>query len=213
MYECNLGVKQVVWACIVAGAKLTTHLHLVPRLGMCGGIHPLPHYVFVTWCLIKERGNFTLYLYHCNLGPRWAEKVNRTFRNTSSYISGLTERIRRDVNSNEGGCLVQVKVKGKVVPDVLGEWRYSSTHSLTSELDGGVWSASSHYMFPCLFSRSQWPSGLRRALSSAARTLGLWIRIPLEEWMCVRVFLCCFVLCLGRGLASGRCPVWVLPIV
>jgi hypothetical protein len=26
--------------------------------------------------------------------------------------------------------------------DVLGEWRYSSTHSLTSALDGGEWSAS-----------------------------------------------------------------------
>jgi hypothetical protein len=25
--------------------------------------------------------------------------------------------------------------------DVLGEWRYSSTHSLTSALDGGEWSA------------------------------------------------------------------------
>jgi hypothetical protein len=25
---------------------------------------------------------------------------------------------------------------------VLGEWRYSSTHSLTSALDGGAWSAS-----------------------------------------------------------------------
>jgi len=25
---------------------------------------------------------------------------------------------------------------------VLGEWRYSSTHSLTSVLDGGEWSAS-----------------------------------------------------------------------
>jgi hypothetical protein len=24
----------------------------------------------------------------------------------------------------------------------LGEWRYSSTHSLTSALDGGEWSAS-----------------------------------------------------------------------
>jgi hypothetical protein len=43
--------------------------------------------------------------------------------------------------------------KGKVVPvlflnwaprheRVLGEWRYSSTHSLTSAIDGGVWSAS-----------------------------------------------------------------------
>jgi hypothetical protein len=26
--------------------------------------------------------------------------------------------------------------------DVLGEWRYTSTHSLTSALDGGEWSAS-----------------------------------------------------------------------
>jgi hypothetical protein len=26
--------------------------------------------------------------------------------------------------------------------DVLGEWRYSSTHSLTSVLDGGGWSAT-----------------------------------------------------------------------
>jgi hypothetical protein len=42
------------------------------------------------------------------------------------------------------------KVKGKVVPvlnwapcheGVLGEWRYSSTHSLTSALDGSEWSA------------------------------------------------------------------------
>jgi hypothetical protein len=30
--------------------------------------------------------------------------------------------------------------------------------------------------------------------------------------MCVRVFLCCVVLCVGRGLASGRSPVQgVLP--
>jgi hypothetical protein len=27
--------------------------------------------------------------------------------------------------------------------DVLGEWKYSSTHSLTSALDGGEWSPSS----------------------------------------------------------------------
>jgi hypothetical protein len=46
-----------------------------------------------------------------------------------------------------------VKVKGKVVPvlsfnwaprheGVFGEWRYSSTHSLTSALDGCEWSSS-----------------------------------------------------------------------
>jgi hypothetical protein len=43
------------------------------------------------------------------------------------------------------------RVKGKIVPvlnqaprheGVLGEWRNSSTHSLTSALHGGEWSAS-----------------------------------------------------------------------
>jgi hypothetical protein len=47
--------------------------------------------------------------------------------------------------------LYTFKGKLKIVPlhnqaprneDVLEEWRYSSTHSLTSALDGGEWSAS-----------------------------------------------------------------------
>jgi len=33
------------------GVKLTTHLHLVPRLRMCQAIHPFPH-VFMVWCLV-----------------------------------------------------------------------------------------------------------------------------------------------------------------
>jgi len=32
--------------------KLTSHLHPVPRLRMCGAIRPLPKYVFMTWCLV-----------------------------------------------------------------------------------------------------------------------------------------------------------------
>jgi hypothetical protein len=47
---------------------------------------------------------------------------------------------------------ISIKGKGEVVPvlfltehhaieDVVGEWRYNSTHSLTSTLDGGEWSA------------------------------------------------------------------------
>jgi hypothetical protein len=46
--------------------------------------------------------------------------------------------------------------------------------------------------YPC---RSQWPSSLRQVLSSAARTLGLQVRILLGAWMYVCVFLCCVVLC------------------
>jgi hypothetical protein len=72
--------------------KLTTHLHLVPSSRMREAIPPLPQYVFMAWCLVKHRDNFTFTLPH-----------------------------------HEG---------------VLREWRYSSTHSLTSALDGGEWSAS-----------------------------------------------------------------------
>jgi hypothetical protein len=45
------------------------------------------------------------------------------------------------------------------------------------------------------WSWSQWPRGLRYVQSSTVRTLGSWVRIPLEAWMCVHVFLCCPVLC------------------
>jgi hypothetical protein len=65
-----------------------------------------------------------------------------------------------------------------------------------------------------ILSRSQWPSGLKHVLSWAARTLGSWVRIPLEARICVRVFLCCVVVCVGRGLALGRYPFQgVLPTV
>jgi hypothetical protein len=51
---------------------------------------------------------------------------------------------------------IAIKVKVKLYPcfnsaprheGVLGEWRYSSTHSLTSALDGGEWSASRPGLF------------------------------------------------------------------
>jgi hypothetical protein len=41
--------------------------------------------------------------------------------------------------------------------------------------------------------RSQWPRGLRHEMSSPARTLGSWVRIPLKTWMFVclcSVFVC-----------------------
>jgi hypothetical protein len=38
--------------------KLTTHLHLVPRLRICGYILPLPQYVFMAWYFVQHRDNF-----------------------------------------------------------------------------------------------------------------------------------------------------------
>jgi hypothetical protein len=37
-------------------------------------------------------------------------------------------------------------------------------------------------------SRSEWPRGLRHEPSSLARTLGSWVRIPLEAWMPVYIY-------------------------
>jgi len=39
--------------------KLTTYLHLVPRLKMRGAIPPLLQYVFILWYLVKHKDNFT----------------------------------------------------------------------------------------------------------------------------------------------------------
>jgi hypothetical protein len=66
----------------------------------------------------------------------------------------------------------------------------------------------------CIF-RSQWPRCLRHELSSPTRTLGSWIRIPLQALdVSVRLFCVCVVLCVGNGLATGSSPVQgVLPTV
>jgi hypothetical protein len=37
-------------------------LHLVPRSRMRGAIPPLPQYIFMAWCLVKHRDNFTFTL-------------------------------------------------------------------------------------------------------------------------------------------------------
>jgi hypothetical protein len=41
------------------GMKLTTHLHLVSRSKMLGTIPPFPLYIFMAWCLLMCRDNFT----------------------------------------------------------------------------------------------------------------------------------------------------------
>jgi hypothetical protein len=40
--------------------KLTIYIHPVPRLRMRGAIHSLPQYVFMEWCLVKHRHNYSI---------------------------------------------------------------------------------------------------------------------------------------------------------
>ena len=47
--------------------------------------------------------------------------------------------------------------------------------------------------------RSQWPRGIRRSKSAAARLLRTWVRIPPGAW----TFVCCeYCVLLGRGLCD-----------
>jgi hypothetical protein len=41
--------------------KLTTHLHVIPRLRMREAIPPRPLYIFMMWYLVKHTENFTFY--------------------------------------------------------------------------------------------------------------------------------------------------------
>jgi hypothetical protein len=69
-------VTRAFFPCGLSGwyVKLTTHLHLVPKLRIRGAIPPFPHvsswrgahfstgYVFVAWYLVKHRDNFAFTL-------------------------------------------------------------------------------------------------------------------------------------------------------
>jgi hypothetical protein len=65
---------------------------------------------------------------------------------------------------------------------------------------GTVKALSNELQVLLLTSRLQRPLGVRHELSSLARMLGPWVRIPLEAWMSVCVY---SVFVLGSGLATG----------
>jgi hypothetical protein len=46
---------------------------------MLGAIPPLPQYVFMAWCLVKHRDNFTFYLY--NFTPKIFVEEDRPCQN------------------------------------------------------------------------------------------------------------------------------------
>jgi hypothetical protein len=55
-------------------------------------------------------------------------------------------------------------------------------------------------------SRSQWPRGRRDDMSSPARTLGSWVRIPLKARTFVCVYSVFVLSCTGSGLTTGWIP-------
>jgi hypothetical protein len=78
---------------------------------------------------------------------RWHDLHNELYKDSTNL-----NYIMRRIDTVIFLLPVTNPIKGKVVPlfffnwaprheGVLGEWEYSSTHSLTSALDGGKWSA------------------------------------------------------------------------
>jgi hypothetical protein len=69
-----------------------------------------------------------------------------------------------------------------------------SIHPLPIRLHGVVLNSlstgSTLSYIRCPDGRSEWSRGLRHEISSSTRTLGSWVRIPLEAWM--SAFILCF---------------------
>jgi hypothetical protein len=51
--------------------------------------------------------------------------------------------------------------------------------------------------------KTKWPRGLRPDPSLPSRTLGLWVRIPLEAYMFVYIYSVFVLSCVGSELAAG----------
>jgi hypothetical protein len=91
-------------------SKLTTNVHLVPRLRMRGTIPPHPR-VFMAWCLVKYRYNFTLSLLrHVVITPRYAIKQRHPLKiRVYGWERGPNLLISKYVsNSNFGPCKFSV---------------------------------------------------------------------------------------------------------
>jgi hypothetical protein len=53
--SCPMGTGDFTRGWSGQGVKLTTQLYLVPSLRKRGAIPQIPHYVFMAWCLIRQR--------------------------------------------------------------------------------------------------------------------------------------------------------------
>jgi hypothetical protein len=108
-------------------------------------------------------GNYYFKYESCD-NCKMTSEINHVHVNTINVIRAIhciqvnTTEIKNNASNVTGIWSIVLKGKGEVVPvlsfnwaprheGVLGEWRYSSTYSLTSPLDGGEWSASRPGLF------------------------------------------------------------------
>jgi hypothetical protein len=103
--------------------------------------------------------------------------VDVEFDSTHSARGALTEYLKKYTFLNTGTCSAT-------------DWKSAIT--IDKKLIG----------VKLYLGRSQWPCGLRRG-STAARLLGLWLRIPPRAWISVSCD-CCVLS--GRGLCDGLVP-------
>jgi hypothetical protein len=83
LVELFLGVKR-------PGREANHSPHLVPRSRMRGAIPPLPQFVFMAWCLVKHRDNFTfLQLIHEAYGDD-AMRRAAVFKSWNRFRDGKT---------------------------------------------------------------------------------------------------------------------------
>jgi hypothetical protein len=100
-----------------------------------------PPYAFMTWCLVNH--NFTAIFYKSDIYATCTYKILVEDLKGGSPFE--TSRWRLEVEAK-----VKLSLCFNRAPrqeGVLAEWRYNSTHSLTSALDGGEWSASRPFPF------------------------------------------------------------------
>jgi hypothetical protein len=78
------------------GVKLTTHLHVVPRSRMRGARPPLPQYVFIAWCLVKHRDNFTFtfaFTSTSHMSSFFIKKIQKYADNRKSKLLSISNLI------------------------------------------------------------------------------------------------------------------------
>jgi hypothetical protein len=81
---------------------MTTHFQPVLRLRLHGAIPPLPH-VFMTWCTIENRGNFTFILH-------FDQRIHSVCTESYEYCEDMFFD-PRPVVSTPGSHLAATKIK------------------------------------------------------------------------------------------------------